>query len=96
MSEIRANSDEKGSFRKLATPDELAELLSVPVTWVYDHTRERCEDPIPCQRLGKYVRFDLEDPRLEEWLARQRRPSGSIGNVRSSKKRGESRQKEEA
>lgn len=37
----------------LSTPVEVAELLRVPVTWIYAHQRE-----LPgLLRLGRYVRF---------------------------------------
>ena len=31
--------------------------LKVPDSWVYEKTRGRCRNPIPCLRLGRYVRF---------------------------------------
>jgi len=45
----------------IITPEELANRLKVPESWVYEKTRGRCRNPIPCLRLGRYVRFD--------WLA---------------------------
>jgi hypothetical protein len=48
----------------------IATELSVPVTWVYERTRRRCEDPIPHVRLGKYVRFLLGSPELTAWFSR--------------------------
>jgi len=42
----------------IITPEELAARLKVPETWVYEKTRGRCRNPIPCLRIGKYVRFD--------------------------------------
>jgi excisionase family DNA binding protein len=45
----------------ILTPEELAARLKVPESWVYEKTRARCRNPIPCLRLGRYVRFD--------WLA---------------------------
>jgi excisionase family DNA binding protein len=41
----------------LLTVEEVAELLKVPVSWVYEHTRKRGLDRIPGFRLGKYWRF---------------------------------------
>jgi hypothetical protein len=32
--------------------------LKVPDSWVYEKTRGRCRNPIPCLRLGRYVRFN--------------------------------------
>jgi len=57
----------------LLTPQQLAERLAVPPSWVREKTRERArlrdKDPLPVVRLGKYVRFSW--PAVEAWLARQ-------------------------
>ena len=37
---------------------EVAELLQVLVSWVYERTRRRGRDRLPCFHLGKYWRFD--------------------------------------
>src|ERR1700678_2964507 len=42
----------------ILTPEEVAARLKVPESWVYEKTRARCRNPIPCLRLGRYVRFD--------------------------------------
>jgi excisionase family DNA binding protein len=42
----------------ILTPEEVAARLKVPDSWVYEKTRARCRNPIPCLRLGRYVRFD--------------------------------------
>ena len=44
---------------KLVTVTEVAEMLSVPVSWIYDHTRARGLQRIPHVKLGKYLRFDV-------------------------------------
>jgi excisionase family DNA binding protein len=49
----------------LLTPDELAAELKVPVSWVYEQSRQ---DKIPTHRIGRYIRFDLS-----EVLASQRK-----------------------
>jgi hypothetical protein len=58
----------------LLTPQQLAERLAVPPSWVREKTRQRArirdEDPLPVVRLGKYVRFDW--PSVQVWLKRQR------------------------
>ncbi len=41
---------------RLLTVQEAAELLRVPVSWIYDRTRR---DAIPLVRLGKYTRLPL-------------------------------------
>ena len=41
----------------LVTPKELAEILKVPVSWIYQRTRLGTA-AIPFIRVGRYVRFD--------------------------------------
>jgi hypothetical protein len=49
----------------LLTPEELADRLKVSPSWVFEQTRARSKvrnkNPLPCIRLGKYLRFS--------WLA---------------------------
>ena len=56
--------------RALLTVEEVAELLRVPLSWVYERTRKRSMDRIPGFRLGKYWRFREAD--VLAWLDRQR------------------------
>jgi hypothetical protein len=58
--------------RQLVTSKELAEKWNLPLSWIKDRCRVREADPIPCFRLGRYVRFDLESPELAGWLARRK------------------------
>jgi excisionase family DNA binding protein len=51
----------------ILTPEELAARLKVPDSWVYEKTRGRCRNPIPCLRLGRYVRFDWTA--VAKWLS---------------------------
>jgi excisionase family DNA binding protein len=44
--------------RDLMTVAETAELLKVPVSWVYERSRKRGRERIPCIKLGKYLRFE--------------------------------------
>jgi len=55
----------------LLTVEEVARLLRVPKSWVYEHIRPERGDPLPSVKLGKYVRF--ETSALREWLERQRK-----------------------
>jgi hypothetical protein len=54
----------------LLTPAELAERLKVPKSWVFEQTRRRAKvrnaNPLPCIRLGKYLRFSW--PKVCEWM----------------------------
>src|SRR5271167_5173163 len=49
-------------------PEEVASRLKVPVSWVYEKTRARCRNPIPCLRMGRYIRFDWKA--IVEWLTK--------------------------
>jgi excisionase family DNA binding protein len=42
----------------LLTPDELADKLRIPVSWAYEQSRQ---GKIPTHRLGRYIRFDLQE-----------------------------------
>jgi hypothetical protein len=57
----------------ILTPEQLAERLQVQVSFVYENTRARAgrrnADPLPCIRMGKYLRFYW--PEVEKWLARR-------------------------
>jgi excisionase family DNA binding protein len=54
---------------ELLTVKDVAEILRVPVSWVYDRTRKRSFDRLPGIRLGKYWR--LRQDEIVEWLSRQ-------------------------
>ena len=43
---------------ELLTVEDVALLLKVPKSWVYERTRRRGEDRLPFVKLGKYVRFE--------------------------------------
>jgi hypothetical protein len=63
----------KLEYTHILTPDQLGERLKVPVSWVYENTRKRANrrntDPLPCIRMGKYLRFYW--PEVEKWLERR-------------------------
>jgi hypothetical protein len=44
--------------KELLTAEELARKLKVPLSWVYEKSRQ---DQIPTQRIGAYIRFDLNE-----------------------------------
>jgi excisionase family DNA binding protein len=54
----------------LLTVAEVADLLHVPVSWVYEDTRRQCINRIPGFRLGKYWRFREHD--ILQWIENQR------------------------
>jgi len=55
----------------ILTPAELAERLKVSKSWVFEQTRQRAkvrnERPLPCIRLGKYLR--LYWAQVCQWMA---------------------------
>lgn len=59
-----------GARVTLLTVEEVAELLKVPVSWVYERTRQRGLNRLPGFRLGKYWRFSESE--IVAWLERQR------------------------
>jgi excisionase family DNA binding protein len=52
----------------LLTVEELALLLKVPRSWIYQHIRRGGQDPLPHIKLGKYLRF--EEKAVRAWLNR--------------------------
>jgi len=59
------------SSEELMTVDEIAALLKVPVSWVYERCRRRGIDKIPHLKLGKYLRFSV--PEVRAWMEQLRR-----------------------
>jgi len=60
----------------LLTVHEVAELLRVPASWVYERTRRRGFEQLPHLKIGKYLRFRLSEIELYlEALRRAQRPS---------------------
>lgn len=66
---LRAATGER-TESPLLTIREVAEMLQVPVSWVYGRMRKRCADRIPGFRLGKYWRFSEQD--VTAWLQARR------------------------
>ncbi len=58
-------------LERLLTVEELAELLKVPLGWVYEKTRGRALNRIPGIKLGKYWRFREAD--IVTWLEQQKK-----------------------
>ncbi len=56
-----ASVGEAPKLGRLLTPEEAAELLRVPLSWMYQHTRRRSLDRIPFVKVGHYVRFRESD-----------------------------------
>ena len=67
---VPAENASPNSHDELLTVAEVAKLLKVPVSWVYERTRRRGVERIPHLKLGKYLRFHACEVR--EWLQRLR------------------------
>ena|SRR5690348_13052153 len=52
------------------TVHEVAMLLQVPISWVYERMRKRSSERLPGYRLGKYWRFSEDE--ILAWVKRQR------------------------
>jgi len=69
-SQKAATVEERSEGSRLLTVHEVAELLQVPVSWVYGRVRKRCTERLPGFRLGKYWRFSKRE--VLTWVASQR------------------------
>jgi excisionase family DNA binding protein len=58
------------SDNDLLTIPEVAAILRVRNSWVYERTRRRTRDRIPGFRIGKYWRFRLSD--IHAWVEENR------------------------
>jgi excisionase family DNA binding protein len=69
MPPIFENEGASGTLRSLSgvvnetllTPREVAEMLRVPISWVYERTRHHGTGRLPHIKIGKYLRFRKED-----------------------------------
>ena len=61
------------SFYEVIDATELAFRWRIPKSWILEQTRSRASDPIPCVRLGRYVRFEWESPSLVRWWEKRRK-----------------------
>ncbi len=68
----------ESSTKKLIDVQEMARILNVPVSWLYERTRV---GTIPCVRIGKYVRFDPEEVLA---FLRGRKPDEPSGDALSA------------
>src|SRR5881296_3028199 len=50
------------------TVQELAQLLKVKVSWIYDRTRCTGPELIPHVRFGRQIRFHLESEDFQSWI----------------------------
>ena len=64
-------SSEREFYDGLVGAADIAQLLKVPISWVYERTRRRGVERMPHFKLGKYLRFSKEE--VLEWLHKSRR-----------------------
>lgn len=58
---VAARTSNDADLHELLTVDEVAAVLKVSRSWVYEHTRSRGiprSERLPHIKVGKYVRFD--------------------------------------
>jgi excisionase family DNA binding protein len=72
-SQRTATGEEKRDERHFLTVREVAELLQVPVSWVYGRMRKRSSEQLPAYRVGKYWRFREEE--ILTWVKCHKRGS---------------------
>ena len=71
------NSERSGTryeLQELLTAEDLAALLEVSKSWIYEHTRSRGvprAERLPHVKIGKYVRFDAR--LVRDFLAKRTR-----------------------
>lgn len=56
---------------ELIDSKELAHRWKVPVSFIYDRTRENGPEHIPHYKVGKYVRFRPDE--VDAWMADRKR-----------------------
>jgi excisionase family DNA binding protein len=70
---IAADTESAQEESHLLTVHEVAEMLQVPVSWIYGRMRKRSVERLPGYRLGKYWRFRQAE--VLAWVESQRRDS---------------------
>ena len=69
-SEHATTVGERSHDEGLLTVQDVAKLLSVPTSWVYERTRRLGSDQLPYVKLGKYLRF--EETAIVDFIRKQR------------------------
>jgi len=66
MNDGNNTMDTANSQIRLITPEELADWLKVPLSWIYDRTRKSGPERLPYYKIGRYLRFSI--PEIEDYL----------------------------
>jgi len=53
---------------RFITVQDLAELLSIKESWIYDRTSRKGPETIPHVKFGRQVRFDVESEEFQAWI----------------------------
>jgi len=67
------------STEKLLTPQDLADWLQVPLSWIYDRTRKSGPERLPFYKIGRYLRFSI--PEIEDYLRIKGTSAENIGEM---------------
>jgi excisionase family DNA binding protein len=70
---IAATGEEEYVEDHFLNVHEVANLLQVPVSWVYGRLRERSAEALPGYRVGKYWRFREQE--IIAWVTSHKRGS---------------------
>ena len=54
--------------KKFLTVNDLAALLNLKESWIYDRTTRNGPEVIPHVKFGRQVRFDIESEEFQAWL----------------------------
>jgi len=54
--------------KKFLTVNDLADLLNLKQSWIYDRTTRHGPEVIPHVKFGRQVRFDIESEEFPAWL----------------------------
>ena len=58
---------------EIMTPEQVAELFQVSLTWLYEKSRKRQRNPLPVHRIGRYLRYSRVE--IMTWFAAQSQPT---------------------
>jgi excisionase family DNA binding protein len=61
---------------EILTPEECAVLLRVQPSFIYEKCRRRSRDPLPCHRIGRYLRFRRSE--VLAWFDRTAVPAKKV------------------
>src|SRR5688572_19964412 len=80
--------DRSGSYRGMNPTNspkrflrvgELAELLAVRPSWIYDRTGQFGPEFIPHLKLGRQLRFDIESEAFQSWIRKHAVDASRVG-----------------